>query len=359
MNKIIKRQNILIIMIIVLSMIFTACNTQDTTMTNSKQKLYIHFLDVGQADSSLIQLPNGEVVLIDGGKRDDKDLVVDYIKGLNINKIDYLIATHPHEDHIGGLPEVIKNFDIGKIYMPKKSANTKIFESLLNEIEKKGLKITEAKAGLSIVKDSDLEFSIFAPNSEDYPNINEYSIVNKLKYKDMSIIFTGDAEKISEDEMIKKGYNLSSDVLKVGHHGSSTSSTVEFLEQVNPRYAVISSEAGNDYGHPHKEVIDRLNQKNINILRTDEMGTIKLESDGQKIVFSNEKGNTLEKYNSENKSNVSKNIQKNKTYIGNKNTKVYHTSDCDRLPNLENRMNFKSIKEAEDAGYRKDNSCVK
>ncbi|WP_427339908.1 lamin tail domain-containing protein, partial [Caloranaerobacter sp. DY30410] len=156
------------------------------------------------------------------------------------------------------------------------------------EIKNKGLKITRAKGGLSIIDTDDLKFTIIAPNSEKYDETNEYSIVNKLIYKNTSFIFTGDAEKDSEEEMIKLGYDLKADVLKVGHHGGRTSTNYEFLERVNPKFAVISVGKDNDYGHPHKEVLKRLDKMGIKVFRTDELGTIIATSDGVNIKFNKE-----------------------------------------------------------------------
>ncbi len=369
MNKFINNKKIILVIMMMISMIaLSACSTSETTKEFSKGDLRVHFLDVGQADSALIQLPNGQVALIDGGNRDDSDFLVNYIKDLNIKKIDYIIATHPHEDHIGGLPEIVKTFDIGKIYMPNKTANTRIFESLLEEIKKKDLKITQAKKGTIILDEGDLKISTLAPIGEKYEKTNEYSVVNKLKYKDISLLFTGDAEKQSESEMINSEQDLSADILKVCHHGSNTSSTGKFLDLVKPKYAVISSEVGNKYGHPHKEVLDRLNQRNIKILRTDEMGTIILDSDGKSAnLYSkgNEKAGDKKEnavINSENKnidssSNKSKAVEK--TYIGNKNSKIYHDLSCNKLPTLENRIALNSKEEAESQGYSPHSVCIK
>lgn len=279
-NRGIKTNKLLIVFLMMVCVfIVTSCDTSTKELSGGKTR--VHFLDIGQGDSELIELPNGEVMLIDGGNRDDSEFLVEYIKNLHISKIDYVVATHPHEDHIGGLPEVIKTFDIGKIYMPKKTANTRIFESLVSEIKNKGLKITEANSGMNILDEKDLNISILAPISTSYEKINDYSIVSKLKYKDISLLFTGDAERESEKQLLQSEMDLSADLLKIGHHGSNTSSSDEFLDEVKPKYAVISSEKGNNYGHPHKEVIDRLTSRNIKILRTDEMGTIVLETDGK------------------------------------------------------------------------------
>jgi competence protein ComEC len=250
-------------------------------------RLVVHFIDVGQADCILIQLPDGKVSLIDGGNRGDAENVVSYIEKLGIKKIDYLLATHPHEDHIGGLPGVIKQFDIGKIYMPKVSANTMIFETLLTEIEKKNLKITSGKAGINIIDTDEINFFLIAPNSEKYDETNNYSLVARLDYRNNSFLFMGDAEKESEKEIIMEGYNIDVDVLKVGHHGGASSTSQIFLENVSPFYAVISVDKNNNYGHPHKETLERLSKMKVEVLRTDEMGTIIMTSDGNTINIDN------------------------------------------------------------------------
>ncbi|MGF7059085.1 MBL fold metallo-hydrolase [Brassicibacter mesophilus] len=350
---------LLIILIISISLIagcsagtVTQGSTQDNNINNDGE-LIVHFIDVGQADSILIQLPSGEIALIDGGNRDDSELIIEYLEKHNVSRINYLLATHPHEDHIGGLPEVVKSFQIDNVYMPNKSATTKIFESFITELKAKGLKATMAKGGLDIIDSNDLKFTILAPNSEKYSETNEYSIVCKLVYKDRSFIFTGDAEGVSEKEMIGKGLDLSADVLKVGHHGGRTSSTEEFLDCVDPKLAVISVAAENDYGHPHQETINRLEERNISIMKTSESGTIVISTDGQNI---NNQGVVVP-------DNVQLDEQNNEEdkeiIIGNKNTKVYHVKSCNSLPKAENQIIFNSKEDAEKAGYRPDSRCVK
>ena len=280
MNKFRKnKRKIILLLMLVSLLILVACKNIN------KRQLKVHFLDVGQADSTLIQLPNNEVTLIDGGNIGDGKFLVDYIKTLNIKRLDYIIATHPHADHIGGLADVIESFDIGKIYMPAKTANTQVFERLLIEIKKKNLKITQAKSGMLIIDEGDLKLSIVSPRGDKYKKVNDYSIVNKLNYKNISLLFTGDAEKIAEDELIDSRVNLSADILKVGHHGSSTSSSDDFLKAINPKYAVISCGRDNKYGHPDLSLIERLKSRNIKVLRTDKMGSIILSSDGRKADF--------------------------------------------------------------------------
>lgn len=243
----------------------------------------IHYIDVGQADSILIQ-SDEKAMLIDAGNNGDSEAVVEYIKAQGIKTLTYVIGTHPHEDHIGGLDAVIESFDIDQVYMPKAKSTTKTFEDVLKAISNKGLKVTTPIPRTNLELGS-AKLTILAPNSSSYEETNNHSIVIKLSHRNNSFLFTGDAEDVSEKEMIGKGFDLSADVLKVGHHGSSSSTTKDFLDRVNPKYAVISVGKDNDYGHPHKETIDRLNEKGIIVYRTDEKGTVVATSDGDSIIF--------------------------------------------------------------------------
>lgn len=255
---------------------------------NTVGKLKIHFIDVGQADSILIQC-GSENILIDAGNNDDRDMVADYIKSQGVNRLDYVVGTHPHEDHIGGLDRVIESFDIGKVYMPKASSNTKTYKDVLEAIKAKGLKITNPVPG-SNLKLGDASVDIFAPNSTKYEDVNNYSIVMKLKYGNTSYLFMGDAEVVSEDEIINKGFDVTADLIKIGHHGSNSSTSELFLDRVEPDYAVIFVGIGNDYGHPTKTTMDKLKKRNIPVYRTDENGTIVVTSDGDKITFNTKPG---------------------------------------------------------------------
>lgn len=261
-------------------------------MDSTGEKLYVHFIDVGQADCILIEEPSGKNILIDGGNRADAELVKDYLHDHSIKKIDLLIGTHPHEDHIGGLKDVIESFDIGTIYMPKVVHTSSTYENLLKTVKKYNYKITPPKAGSSF-KFGDTTLEILGPVSNAYESLNNYSIVIRLSYGNTSFLFTGDAEELSEQEILDKGYNISSTVLKVAHHGSRYSTTEAFLQNVSPKYAVISSEVDNSYGHPHREVLELLNKHHADIYRTDEMGTIVLSSDKQTISLEENKGSSF------------------------------------------------------------------
>ncbi len=306
--------------------------------------LEAHFIDIGQGDSSLIKLPNGELALIDGGPRSGRDKLESYLRAAGVDTIDYMIATHPHEDHIGGLPMVLREFNVKSVYMPDRTANTKIFEELLREIDNEGLKIKIAKAGDSLIDDKNLKFYFVAPNSKNYDSTNDYSVVSKIEYGNNSILITGDAEKTSEKEMVKSAYNLKSDVLRVAHHGSRTSSTIDFLREVDPKYFVISLGKDNDYNHPHKETINKLVDFGGRIYRTDELGDIVFISDGSKIEFKEAKEDLGEG---------------GEEYIANKNTNMFHSKDCSYLPKKENQLIFKSKDEALRSGYKPHDKCVK
>lgn len=248
--------------------------------------LSVHIIDVGQGDSIFISC-EGKNMLIDGGVPDKTSTVENYLKNQNAAYLDYVVGTHPHEDHIGGLVDVVKNFDTDKIILSDAETNTQIYENLLNTIASKNKKITQAVPGSSYSLGG-AKFTILAP-LRTYEDLNDSSVVIRLIYKKRSFLFTGDASKESEADMLHKGENLSADVLKVGHHGSSTASTPAFLKAVNPKYAVISVGTGNNYGLPNSSVINRLKDMGIVTMRTDINGTIVFYSDGDKITYYEEK----------------------------------------------------------------------
>ncbi len=216
------------------------------TVSNSA-KLTVHYIDVGQGDSEFLELPNGQTMLIDAGIPEEGPTVVNYIKGLGHSKIDYLIATHPHADHIGGMTDVVNSFSIGKFYMPKKTTTTKVFTDLIAALKSKNLGINVAKDGVSILKTGNLDIEMLAPVNITGDDLNQYSAVVKVTYGANRFLFMGDAGGPSEEQITA---DVSADVLKVGHHGSNTASTQAFLNKVHPKYAVIEVGKGNSYGHP-------------------------------------------------------------------------------------------------------------
>ncbi|APQ98249.1 ComEC/Rec2 family competence protein [Clostridium botulinum] len=281
-----KKKNLIITcLLICLSIVFTACSQQSSNAVNTSNKsneLKVHYIDVGQGDSILVQTKDKNI-LIDAGTRKSSDNLISYLKKQHIKKLDYVIATHPHEDHIGGMPKVIEEFEISNFYAPKKTANTKIFKDMILQLKKKNLKINVAKKGISLNLSNNSSLDFLAPVKDNYENTNDSSAVVKLTHGNTKFLFTGDAEKTSEKDILNSNEDLSSNVLKVGHHGSHSSSSKEFLDKINPKIAIISCGKNNDYGHPHKETMKELNKRNIEVYRTDIDGNIVLTSDGENI----------------------------------------------------------------------------
>lgn len=259
----------------------------DPNQTNNI--LTVTYLDVGQADSILIE-NNNEYMLIDAGNNDDGPLLVKYFKEKNITTFKYLIGTHPHEDHIGGLDDVINNFNINTIYMPDVITTTKTFLDVLDSIENNNLtyKVPKIEEKFTL-GDATLEVLYTGVDTKD---LNNTSIVLRLDYKNTSFLFTGDATDITEKILLKKKQNLKVDVLKVGHHGSKYSTTTDFLNATNPKYAIISVGKNNTYNHPDTKTINKLNKYNIETHRTDNEETIIITSDGNNIEIKNINTNT-------------------------------------------------------------------
>ena len=262
---------------------------QTPAQSAASEDTRVWFLDVGQGDSELLRLKTGQTVLIDSGTGETTRQLSDRLRELGVKRIDILIATHPHEDHIGGMAEVVREFPVGRIYMPRipdaQVPTTSVYENLLKAIDAKNLKITAAHGGMTLLDGDGIKLELLAPNSEKYADLNNYSVVTKLTCGGKSFLFMGDAQAESEKELLARGYDLRSDVLKCGHHGSSTSTTAAFLKAVAPRSAVISCGVNNDYGHPDKQVVDRLKKAGVTVYRTDLQDTILAVCDGKTIDF--------------------------------------------------------------------------
>lgn len=314
----------------------------------SDKLLKVHFIDVGQADSILIQAPNGKNMLIDAGETKD-NAVLSYLNNLGIKRLDTVIATHPHNDHISEIDDVIKKFEIGTFYMPNVSHTTQAFENMAKALKIKGIKANEAKKGITISLDSDLSCDIIAPNSNKYESLNNWSTVIHLTYGDTSFLFTGDAEELSEKEILESGVNIKSNVLKIGHHGSSTSTSANFLKAVNPTYAVISYEKVNDYGHPHKETVEKL--KNITTYNTAKDGNIIITSDSKKLSIETSNSNLANKDITSRASTEKNTIQpttqnaiKELTVYITKTGAKYHNSGCQYLKRSKIAISLKDAK---------------
>ncbi len=245
----------------------------------------VHYIDVGQGDCSLV-VCDGQTLLVDAGENGHETEVINYLRSLGIDKLDYIIATHPHSDHIGGLPEVIEEFGMDNIIMPRltkeQTPTTKTYTRMLEEIKASGAKVISAKVGSTYTL-GEASFEILGPVSDSAEDLNSMSVVAKVTHGENSFLFTGDAESDEEREIIGAGVDLDADVLKMGHHGSNTSSCKEFLAEVTPEICVIMCGEDNDYGHPHKEPLERLKKYTNEIYRTDICGDIVISSDGKNL----------------------------------------------------------------------------
>ena len=246
-------------------------------------EMQLHVIDVGQGDSTLIMSKDG-IVLVDAGPGSAEDSLVEYLKDVGITTIDYAIFTHPDEDHIGGADVVINNFEVKNVIMPNATKTTKTFEKMIEAIEQSDANVIEATSGASYTL-GDIAFRILAPNKASYSATNNYSVVVRLTYGNKTFMLTGDAESESESEILAKypASELRADFLKVGHHGSSTSTSTAFLTAVSPSIASISCGEDNKYNHPHRETIEKLQGANIKVYRTDLLSTIVFVCDGNTI----------------------------------------------------------------------------
>ena len=249
-------------------------------------ELILTMIDVGQADSFLFQ-QNGKTMLVDCGTRSGGDVVVKYLKNLGITKIDYVFGTHPHDDHMGGMYDVITNFEIGKIIIPdveEDKVTSAWYEKLITEIYEGKYNLEYAKKG-TVYKLGDATIKILAQLTEYKSDLNNYSAIMKVSFGEMDIIMTGDAETIVEKEALNDDVNLDAEILKAGHHGSDTSSSDEFLDAVSPDYVLISTEIGNKHEHPIKSVMDKYKERDIEVYRTDESGTVVATITSNSITF--------------------------------------------------------------------------
>lgn len=272
------------IIVVLLAGYFGIDLTQDSKVPKDSQ-LMISYMDVGQGDAAYIKV-NGNDILIDAGPRSNSKELLEQLKAKNIDDFELVIATHPHEDHIGGMVDVFKEYEVKAFYSPKITHTTKTYENLVKAVKDEGLKTKELKGGMVIDLGEGAKFEVFTPQKSEYEELNDYSPIMKLSFGDTSYLFTGDAEKLAEEEALAKyKTSLDSDVIKFGHHGSSSSSSNAFIEAVSPKYGIISCAKDNKYGHPHRETLDIIKKYNIKTFRTDTDGEIILTSDGKSINF--------------------------------------------------------------------------
>lgn len=272
---------VIIAVIIVGIFVFQSVQDNANKVTIPMDGLYVHYIDVGQGDSELICC-GGEYMLIDAGEPSASDTVVDYLNDHGIEKLDYVVCSHGHADHCGGLDAVVENFEVGTVFTSPYPGDTSSYEIFSDAVEAKGLSMTVPELGESYTL-GEAKFEFIGP-LEQYDNLNDDSLVMRLEYGDTSFLFTGDMTSKAERDLIEDGANVKCDVLKVGHHGSSGSSSYRFLYEAEPKIAVISCEAGNSYGHPHEEALSRLNDCGAEIYRTDLEGSIIIFSNGMEVT---------------------------------------------------------------------------
>ena len=353
-------------------------NNVSTVVRNDIEKdaFTIHYFDVGQADAALVQC-DGHYMLIDGGKKEDSSKMYSVMKANGIKKLDIVVATHVHEDHLGGIPGALNYAKADLVLCPTKAYESEAFEDF-SEIAKENGGIQVPKVGKRYLL-GDAEVQILGVNSVENDE-NNSSIILKIAYGDTSFLFTGDAERDAEKVLIDLGKDLSSTVLKVGHHGSNTSTSYGFIRKVMPEYAVISVGDDNSYGHPDDETLETLANAEATVFRTDLQGDICCVSDGKTVTFTTDKEAsqenillspaTVQKNEAERQSALERerqqaqlNTQNKQTksyniiYIGNKNTGKFHYQSCSTLPKEKNRIYFNSREEAVNYGYDPCGRC--
>lgn len=258
-----------------------------TVREDTEGLLNIYYLDVGQGDATYINIGNFDI-LIDAGSKSEKEKLIQQLEELNIDDFEMVIATHPHEDHIGGMEAVFERYNVKEFYMPKVTHTSKVFENMITAVDNEGIKVKIIKDGMTFDLGNGAYIDVYSPMYESYNNLNDYSPIMKLTFGENVFMFTGDAEAPVELEVVEKyGDYLKSDVLRFGHHGSSTSSTEEFIQAVNPKYGVISTGTNNMYGHPHREVLSLISEYGIETYRTDIDGQVVFISDGKTITVQN------------------------------------------------------------------------
>ena len=331
--------------ICIFCLLLTACAGKNVKVTAAvSDQLEVHYIDVGQADCIFLRC-SGKTMLIDGGNVEDSALVVSYLLDQGVTKLDYVVNTHAHEDHVGGLPGVMAVFETGTVWCPVTEYDSSCFEDFAHYADQQYLELVLPQAGSTYAL-GEAQITVLGP-VKDYDETNNTSISLRVDHGKNSFVFTGDAEAVAEKDMIDYGMDVSATVLKVGHHGSETSTCYQWLWQVAPKYAVIQVGADNSYGHPHDEVMSRLRDADVQVYRTDLQGHIVCTSDGETLSFTTNKAAA-----------VTNPTVKTEQFIGNKNSKKFHLPTCSGLPKEENRVYFDSYDEAIGEQYDPCGNCI-
>ena len=333
--------------LLIFALLLAGCASEIPAATTApaNPNLEVHFLDVGQADCALLSYGDTDI-LIDGGNVEDSSYVVSYLQKQGVDQLDLVVCTHAHEDHVGGLAGVLAVFPTAEIWSPTTTYSSKCFDDFVRYSDQQNLTIQIPSPGKN-TSYGGLTLTVLGP-VESYADTNNTSLVIKASFGSRSILFTGDMETDAENDLLDSGANVKADVLKVGHHGSDTSTGYRFLYEVNPQYAVISVGEGNTYGHPHEEPLSRLHDAGVTLYRTDILGAIVLHSDGETLEFSWE--------------NTGKDPETGEEithYIGNINSKVFHLPSCSSLPAEKNQVVLNDYDAALSDGYTPCSRCMK
>ena len=373
MTKIFKR---FFAALMVIFIIFVGCPSINVgiAIADTQIGFTIYFIDVGQADSALV-LCDQKTMLIDGGNVSDSDLIYTFLRKHGVKHLNYVIGTHAHEDHIGGLAGALNYATVDVAYSPVTSYNSRAFSNFVRYLEKHNVKITVPTIGDTFYLGS-AKVQLLGPQRM-YGNINNTSIVLKITYGETSFLFTGDAERESEADILAAGYDLFSTVLRVGHHGSDTSTTYPFLREIMPQYAVISVGKRNSYGHPDDNTLSRLRDADVLVYRTDIHGDITCTSDGSVVQIQTQKnvpplfhdhvrhGAISREHEESTQENNQSTVNATNTpdaevsYIGNTRSLVFHYSWCSAVVrmNTENRISFSGRDDAFAQSFRPCGIC--
>ncbi len=325
----------------------------ETTQPSAEENFQMHFIDVGQALSVLVEC-DGQFMLYDGGNVDDGSLVVSYLQNQGVEELQYVFCSHAHEDHVGGLAAALAYFPANHVYSPVTEASTKCFQNFVKYTQQQGLQVEVPAVG-TVWQLGSATVQLLGPIKQ-YNNTNDTSLVLRIDYGSTSFLLTGDMESDAERDLVESGANLKADVLQVGHHGSSTSSSYIFMNAVLPEMGIISCGANNKYGHPHEETLSILRDAGVDTYRTDLLGTITIGSDGSNYTVSSEHYATDAELNPTDPAASSTAQQ---AYIGNVNSKKFHLPTCPNLPAEKNQILFSSYDEAIAAGYEPCATCIK
>ena len=308
----------------------------------------VHYIDVGQADCALIAC-DGEYMIVDGGNVDDGQMIVSYLDQQGVETIRAMVCSHAHEDHVGGLAAVLAKYEVESVYAPVASYDSRVYSNFVKYATREGCGITIPEPG-DTFSVGGAHVTVLGP-VKDYEEPNNTSLILKVEYGTSSFLFTGDMEVLAENDMLDAGMDVRADVLKVGHHGSETSSGYRFVYEVMPDYGVISVGTDNSYGHPNVAPLSRLKDAGVVLFRTDELGTVLARTDGSAISFTWENQSAQPE-------DLEPGDSAQRVYVGNRKTRKFHTQDCTSLPKGKNRVEFDTYDTAAAAGYAPCRSCL-